>query len=201
MKLGYAFEREIELFACRCLGQDPRKEFSHRSYRTATSGTHGDGDVKIRHHEMPFLLLVECKHRKYFYGGDFAFRLDRIVLEHICDEAQGSKEPQHEFSVPAVCFAFKRATKNRVWFVIPQSSYWRMLRAAGKPIPVLADLSLLHKKGEKQDYIIIRRSDVEILLVGGAFQFPIVEGIPDRGRLCIVPMSEVESVLKHYCAN
>ena len=150
---------------------------------------------------MPFLFLVECKHRKYFYAGEYALRLDRQVLEHICEEAEGSKEADQKFAVPAVCFAFKRASKNRVWFIIPYVQLWGMLLEAGLPTPLLTEISPLHKKGKKQDYFVIKRSDVDALHLGGLFHFPIAEGIPDRGKLCIIPINEVEAILRHYAPH
>lgn len=189
-KRGYQMEREIELFACKNLNQDPKADFFKRSYRTATSGTHNDGDVRIRSANMPFMIAVECKHRTLQYKGDYAFRLDKEVLEHIIAEAKNTKEPTHEFSLPTVCFAFKRAVRGRVWFIFPFVDLLRWIDLKDMDLPVI---DLEYKKTEKHEYVMITRNQLckeDRDIYSGHF--------PGMGNLIFVSQKYVGERLKKY---
>lgn len=196
-KMGYQLEREIELWSCKLLGQDPKADFFKRSYRTATSGAKGDGDVRVRSELMPFLVLVECKHHRRTYKGEAAFRLDEAVLKQVIEESVQSKEPHQDFSVPTVCFAFKGMMQDRLWFIFRRAEFEKLRDMHKLEMLPLGANSLLqpieYKKTEKHSYLMIRRSD---LLTGGISYS--TANFPGYGELVFTPPFFLESILRGY---
>lgn len=188
MKQGYGFEREIELWAINTLGQDKNVDFAKRSYRTATSGARGDGDVRMQSDKLPFRFIIECKHRKYSYGGEYAFRLDAQVIRHVLEEAERCKLPTQDRAVAAVTFAFKGARRNRIWFAFTPEC-WDVFNS--NAVEVARWEKFIHKKTGGSDYLIVRRSALET--DDGILP---VANFPGIGSIIFAPISEVEECIR-----
>lgn len=154
---GYHFEREMEVFFCNLLEQDPVTDFSQRSFRTATSGAApgSKGDIRVRESKWSPDLTIECKHlNKWSANKGAIFHLYVDWMNKIVEEATSTN------SLPMMAWSFKNVMTNRgkgrIQFAMPRAAFdylWGLvpkINTRGEEFPQFLQLSDVVKYMERK---------------------------------------------------